>query len=141
MEAVGAARASPRWAPTSGSVAWRNSTSILLAANAVADSLNVPPPWLTRGDQLQVPALLPRPKAPVGEVYLARYLSESAADPRDPSAPDNPLAQEAGALTRIIEQEYAAAEVRPKATASTATFVYRFVLPASTSGTAPNWNV
>ena len=87
------------------SVAWRNSTSILLAANAVADSLNVPPPWLARSDQLQVPALLPRPKAPVGEVYLARYLSESAADPRDPSAPENPLAHEAGALTRIIDAQ------------------------------------
>lgn len=87
------------------SVAWRNSTSILEAANAVAGSLNVPPPWLGPQHQLQVPALLPRPKAPVGEVYLARYLSESAAHVGDPSAPDNPQANEAAALTRFIEAQ------------------------------------
>lgn len=85
------------------SVAWRNSTSILGAANAVAGPLNSPPPWVGPQHQLQVPALLPRPKAPEGEVYLARYLSESAADPSDASAPDNPQANEAAALARIIE--------------------------------------
>lgn len=84
------------------SVAWRNSTSILRAANAVAQPLNVPPPWLGPQHQLQVPALLPRPKAPVGEVYIARYLSESAAGPESPSAPDNPHSNEAAALTRLI---------------------------------------
>lgn len=85
------------------SVAWRNSTSILEAANAVADSLNAPPPWLGPQHQLKVPSLLPRPKAAVGEVYLARYLSESASDQRAPSAPDDPHANEAAALTQIIE--------------------------------------
>ncbi|KRF04231.1 DNA helicase UvrD [Arthrobacter sp. Soil782] len=87
------------------SVAWRNSTSILAAANAVAEPLNVPPPWLGPQHQLKVPALLARPKAPLGEVYLARYRSESAAAPQDPSAPDNPQANEAAALSRIIQEQ------------------------------------
>ena len=86
-------------------VAWRNSTSILAAANAVADPLNVPPPWLGPQHQLKVPALLARPKAPLGEVYLARYRSESAAASQDPSAPDNPQATEAAALSRMIEAQ------------------------------------
>lgn len=85
------------------SVAWRNATSILEAANAVAAPLNVPPPWIGQHQQLQVPSLLPRPSAPTGEVYLARYLSESATYPTDPSDPDSPLANEAAALTRFIE--------------------------------------
>lgn len=87
------------------SVAWRNSTSILEAANAVAHSLNVPPPWLGPQHQLKVPSLLPRPKAAVGEVYLARYLSESASDLQEPSAPDGPYTNEAAALTQIIEAQ------------------------------------
>lgn len=85
------------------SVAWRNSTSILGAANAVAAPLNVPPPWVGPQQQLQVPGLLPRPNAPTGEVYLARYLSESAAQEADPSDPDSPFANEAAALTRFIQ--------------------------------------
>lgn len=87
------------------SVAWRNSTGILAAANTVASALNDPPPWLRAQRRLEVPALLPRPKAPVGEVYIGRYLSESSADPANPSAPDNPQTSEAAALTRIVEAQ------------------------------------
>ncbi|NJC22978.1 DNA helicase-2/ATP-dependent DNA helicase PcrA [Arthrobacter pigmenti] len=87
------------------SVAWRNSTSILAAANAVSSPLNVPPPWIGEQHRLEVPRLQPRPKAPRGEVYLARYLSESASDAQPASHPTDPMSDEASALTRIIEAQ------------------------------------
>lgn len=87
------------------STAWRNSTGILAAANAVSSSLNIPPAWLGAQHQLKVPSLIPRPKAPVGEVYLARYRSESAPDVGNPAPPNSPDANEAAALTRIIEAQ------------------------------------
>ncbi|MHA7153698.1 ATP-dependent helicase [Arthrobacter sp. TMN-50] len=58
------------------SIAWRNGTSILAAANAVAAELNRPPGWLRTTD-LVVPPLEPKPRAGVGEVYLGRFLSEA----------------------------------------------------------------
>jgi len=58
------------------SVAWRNSTAILATANAVSGPLNKPVPWLKNNRPLDVPELEAKPKAPVGEVYLGRYLSE-----------------------------------------------------------------
>ena len=58
------------------SVAWRNSTAILATANAVSGPLNKPVPWLKNNRPLDVPGLQAKPKAPVGEVYLGRYLSE-----------------------------------------------------------------
>lgn len=85
------------------SVAWRNSTSILAAANAVSVPLNVPAPWLGPQHQLQVPRLQARPRAPLGEVYVARYLNDSAPDPQESSHPANAVSNEAAALTRIIE--------------------------------------
>lgn len=58
------------------SVAWRNSTSILAAANAVSGPLNKPAPWPGARTPLDVPELQAKPKPPVGDVYLGRYLSE-----------------------------------------------------------------
>lgn len=58
------------------SIAWRNCTSILAAANVVAGELNRPPSWL-RTTELVVPPLEPKPRAGVGEVYLGRFLSEA----------------------------------------------------------------
>ncbi|MER2136181.1 MAG: ATP-dependent DNA helicase, partial [Arthrobacter sp.] len=58
------------------SVAWRNSTSILAAANAVSGPLNKPAPWPGARAPLDVPELQAKPKPPVGDVYLGRYLSE-----------------------------------------------------------------
>ncbi|GAA1913371.1 ATP-dependent DNA helicase [Arthrobacter gandavensis] len=58
------------------SVAWRNSTSILAAANAVSGPLNKPAPWPGARMPLDVPELQAKPKPPVGDVYLGRYLSE-----------------------------------------------------------------
>ncbi|MBF4993716.1 ATP-dependent helicase [Arthrobacter gandavensis] len=58
------------------SVAWRNSTSILAAANAVSGPLNKPAPWPGARTPLDVPELEAKPKPPLGDVYLGRYLSE-----------------------------------------------------------------
>ncbi|MBP3044559.1 ATP-dependent helicase [Arthrobacter jiangjiafuii] len=58
------------------SVAWRNSTAILATANAVSAPLNKTAPWLTHQRLPHVPELEAKPKAPVGEVYLGRYLAD-----------------------------------------------------------------
>lgn len=58
------------------SVAWRNSTSILAAANAVSGPLNKPAQWPGARTPLDVPELEAKPKPPVGDVFLGRYLSE-----------------------------------------------------------------
>ena len=58
------------------SVAWRNATSILAAANIVSAPLNTVASWLKDQRLPHVPELAARPKAPVGEVYLGRYLAD-----------------------------------------------------------------
>ncbi|MCC3273971.1 ATP-dependent helicase [Arthrobacter zhangbolii] len=63
------------------SVAWRNSTSVLAAANTVAGQLNDAAPWLKHQRLPNVPALEAKPNAPVGEVYLGRYLCDVSVEP------------------------------------------------------------
>lgn len=58
------------------SVAWRNSTSILATANAVSAPLNTTAPWLKHQRLPHVPELQAKPRAPLGEVYLGRYLAD-----------------------------------------------------------------
>ncbi|MDO5617150.1 ATP-dependent helicase [Kocuria sp.] len=76
-----------RWFPTGTgersipgflTTAWRNDTSILDTANAVAKPLRTPPPWaVTTGDGLQeVPQLDARPGAGAGKVTANRYLTD-----------------------------------------------------------------
>ncbi|WP_434993629.1 ATP-dependent helicase [Arthrobacter sp. Ld5] len=74
------------------SVAWRNSTSILEAANTVSAPLNVPAPWLRNTVVQQVPGLVARPGAPLGEVLLGRFLTDAPAAGSDvgPRAVDGP---------------------------------------------------
>jgi DNA helicase-2/ATP-dependent DNA helicase PcrA len=79
------------------SVAWRNSTAILAAANTVSAALNIPAPWLRTSPSLTVPGLLPRPAAPLGEVLLGRFLADApSGNPSgDPAAPQAGPAPEA----------------------------------------------
>ncbi len=84
------------------SVAWRNSTSILRAANYIAAPLNTPAPWVGSKLTQEVPQLRPRPKAPLGEVFVARYLSESAPQGSTASHPTDQMSDEASALARIV---------------------------------------
>lgn len=72
------APAGQRSVPGFLTTAWRNDTSILDAANAVAEALRTPPPWaVTTGDGLQeVPHLDPRPGAGTGTVTVNRYLTD-----------------------------------------------------------------
>ncbi|MET4061491.1 DNA helicase-2/ATP-dependent DNA helicase PcrA [Arthrobacter sp. UYP6] len=58
------------------SVAWRNATSILATANTVSAPLNTTAPWLKHQRLPHVPELQAKPRAPLGEVYLGRYLSD-----------------------------------------------------------------
>ncbi|GAA3295167.1 ATP-dependent helicase [Arthrobacter citreus] len=58
------------------SVAWRNSTSILATANTVSAPLNGTAPWLTHQRLPHVPELEAKPNAPVGQVFLGRYLAD-----------------------------------------------------------------
>ncbi len=92
------------------SVAWRNSTAILEAANTVSAPLNVPAPWLRNTTVQQVPGLVARPRAPLGEVLLGRFLTDAPLRPagvdagdRDP-APQPPEAavSEAEAIAREV---------------------------------------
>ncbi|WP_394253223.1 ATP-dependent helicase [Arthrobacter pityocampae] len=73
------------------SVAWRNSTFILEAANTVSAPLNVPAPWLRNTAVQQVPGLVARPGAPLGEVLLGRFLTDA---PAAGSAPDVPAGED-----------------------------------------------
>jgi DNA helicase-2/ATP-dependent DNA helicase PcrA len=59
------------------SVAWRNSTAILAAANEVSSPLNDPAPWLRHSKVHQVPGLVARPGAPLGDVILGRFLTDA----------------------------------------------------------------
>ncbi|MCC9173175.1 ATP-dependent helicase [Arthrobacter sp. zg-Y179] len=63
------------------SVAWRNSTSVLAAANTVSTPLNGVAPWLKHQRLPHVPELQAKPNAPVGEVYLGRYLCDVSVEP------------------------------------------------------------
>ncbi|KAD4060477.1 AAA family ATPase [Arthrobacter yangruifuii] len=63
------------------SIAWRNSTSVLAAANTVSEPLNGVAPWLKHQRLPHVPELQARTNAPVGEVYLGRYLSDVSVEP------------------------------------------------------------
>ncbi|MCC3276797.1 ATP-dependent helicase [Arthrobacter sp. zg-Y20] len=63
------------------SVAWRNATSVLEAANTVSSPLNGVAPWLKHQRLPYVPELQARPSAPLGEVYLGRYLSDVSVEP------------------------------------------------------------
>ena len=63
------------------SVAWRNSTSVLTAANTVSSELNQAAPWLKHQRLPHVPELQARPDAPLGEVYLGRYLCDVSVEP------------------------------------------------------------
>jgi len=69
------------------SVAWRNATSILAAANTVSAPLNVPAPWLRNTAVQQVPGLVARPGAPLGEVLLGRFLTDAPAAGREAGVP------------------------------------------------------
>ncbi|MBG6223762.1 DNA helicase-2/ATP-dependent DNA helicase PcrA [Arthrobacter sp. CAN_A2] len=87
------------------SVAWRNATSILEAANTVSAPLNVPAPWLRNTTIQQVPGLVARPGAPLGGVLLGRFLTDAPATNRDgqaatvgSGAPDAPHAPNAPAI-------------------------------------------
>lgn len=92
------------------SVAWRNSTSILEAANTVSAPLNVPAPWLRNTTVQQVPGLVARPGAPLGEVTLGRFLTDAPVGGADAAeeavSPAGPAARstlsEAEAVTREV---------------------------------------
>ncbi|MHA7209444.1 ATP-dependent helicase [Arthrobacter sp. MDT1-65] len=90
------------------SVAWRNSTSILAAANRVSAPLNVPAPWLRTTTVQQVPGLVARPKAPLGEVTLGRFLTDAPVGAAEPLPEGTPSARPAPALS---EAEAIAREV------------------------------
>lgn len=72
------APAGQRSVPGFLTTAWRNDTAILDAANAVAEPLRTPPPWVatTSGDLPEVPHLDPRPGAGTGMVTVKRYLTD-----------------------------------------------------------------
>ncbi|WP_258069730.1 ATP-dependent DNA helicase [Arthrobacter sp. SX1312] len=101
------------------SVAWRNATSILEAANTVSAPLNVPAPWLRNTTVQQVPGLVARPGAPLGEVLLGRFLTDApaagqAAPSRSDAAPDDPAGADGqptvGPQTSLSEAEAVARE-------------------------------
>lgn len=110
------------------SVAWRNDTAILAAANRVAGPLRVLPPWTaTRPDQglQEVPELAARPGAGTGRVRLSRHLSdddearaiaEEIASSHGSSAPDEPPPSTAVLCRRraqfeTVRRELAAREI------------------------------
>ncbi|WP_104117109.1 ATP-dependent DNA helicase [Arthrobacter sp. B1805] len=93
------------------SVAWRNSTSILEAANTVSAPLNVPAPWLRNTSIQQVPGLVARPGAPLGEVLLGRFLTDGpftqdGADGQGapPTAPGSPLSEAEAVAREVLRQ-------------------------------------
>ncbi|WP_026532049.1 ATP-dependent DNA helicase [Arthrobacter sp. H41] len=101
------------WAPSpvaNLSVAWRNSTAILAAANTVSSPLGVPAPWLRTPRPLSVPDLESKPGAPVGEVILGRFLSDARVAPgraQDPLPGGGPE----GRTTGPSEAEALAAQI------------------------------
>ncbi|GGH59737.1 ATP-dependent DNA helicase [Rothia aerolata] len=71
-------------------VAWRNDTQILEAANTVAKPLQEQPDWVEVRTQVQVPDLAPRPEPGTGTVRLERFETD---------------AQEAVALAQTVSAE------------------------------------
>lgn len=57
-------------------VAWRNDTAILAAANHIAQPLKTVQPWVRSVSKIQVPDLQARPAAGTGQVLLGRYLTD-----------------------------------------------------------------
>jgi DNA helicase-2/ATP-dependent DNA helicase PcrA len=118
------------------SVAWRNSTSILHAANTVSAPLNTPPPWLGSSLVQQVPELVARPGAPVGEVLLGRFVTDSpvpvaapasvgtegvdadddGAAPEDGSAAGHSLSEAEAVAREVLRQRRRSFEVGPDGT-------------------------
>jgi len=96
------------------SVAWRNSTSILEAANTVSAALNVPAPWLRYTSVQQVPGLVARPGAPLGEVVLGRFLTDAPVSPGSDGEDDPPV----GPPPALSEAEAVAREVLRQRTRS-----------------------
>lgn len=88
------------------SVAWRNATSILAAANTVSAPLSIPPPWLRHSRSLQIPGLKPKPGAPTGEVYVGRFLSERTISSVHPGA-ERMVRGETAALAELVERHSA----------------------------------
>lgn len=82
------------------SVAWRNSTAILAAANAVSAPLSSKAPWLDVNRMPEVPLLQPRPNAPTGEVLVARHVS----DEPDPSGASLDSGEAVGVARLVAEQ-------------------------------------
>jgi DNA helicase-2/ATP-dependent DNA helicase PcrA len=94
------------------SVAWRNATSILEAANTVSAPLNVPAPWLRNTSVQQVPGLVARPGAPLGTVMLGRFLTDApvGAAGRSPDGAHEGM-HEGGRTPALSEAEAIAREV------------------------------
>lgn len=62
--------------PSYLSVAWRNDTSILAAANRVAEPLKEPAKWVRASNTIDLPDLKARPKPGTGQVLVGTYISE-----------------------------------------------------------------
>ncbi|MDY6051659.1 MAG: ATP-dependent DNA helicase [Rothia sp. (in: high G+C Gram-positive bacteria)] len=79
-------------------VAWRNDTAILAAANRVAEPLSTTPDWVQRTHSIDVPPLVARPQADKGRVLVGEYLTDL---------------HEARSLGQIIAQQRSAFTGRP----------------------------
>lgn len=79
-------------------VAWRNDTSILAAANRVAEPLSVSPDWVQRTHTIEVPPLVARPNPTAGRVLVGEYLTDL---------------QEARALGQMIAEQRSSFVGRP----------------------------
>ncbi|MDO4822037.1 MAG: ATP-dependent DNA helicase [Rothia sp. (in: high G+C Gram-positive bacteria)] len=79
-------------------VAWRNDTAILAAANRVADPLSVSPDWVKRTHTIEVPPLVARPNPTEGRVLVGEYLTDL---------------QEARALGQMIAEQRSTFAGRP----------------------------
>lgn len=64
--------------PSYLSVAWRNDTSILAAANRVAEPLKEPAQWVRASNTIGLPDLQARPHAGAGQVLVGTYVSEES---------------------------------------------------------------
>ncbi|RKQ36742.1 ATP-dependent helicase [Kocuria tytonis] len=78
--------------------AWRNSLSVLDAANAVAEPLRSAPAWSRSPTTVQVPPLDPAPGAVRGRVRVSRHLTDT---------------EEARAVAQLIHEQRAAHEGQP----------------------------
>lgn len=57
-------------------VAWRNDTAILHAANLNAAPLGIQPDWERSAHTIEVPPLVPRPQPGTGQVLVGEYLTD-----------------------------------------------------------------